>query len=168
MPSIHPFLWFDTQAEEAAEFYVSVFPNSRVTDVVRYGEYGPGETGTVMTVRFELDGKEFIALNGGPAHAGFNLAVSFVIDCQNQADVDHYWSSLLDGGEASACGWLTDRYGLAWQIVPAELPALLSDPDPARAQAAMQAMLSMTKLDIREMKAAADAASNDEDAVRTH
>ena len=156
MPRITPFLWFDDQAEEAAEFYVSVFPNSRILGVSRYGESGPGRAGSVMTVNFELDGLAFTALNGGPAHYGFDESVSFVVDCATAEDVDRYWDALTDGGEAIACGWLKDRYGLRWQIVPSELPSLLLDPDPDRVNRAMQAMLGMTKLDIAAMKAAAD------------
>jgi predicted 3-demethylubiquinone-9 3-methyltransferase (glyoxalase superfamily) len=158
MPSITPFLWFDTQAEEAARFYTSVFPNSRVVEVVHYGEAGPGPAGSVMTVRFELDGTAFVALNGGPAHYGFNLGVSFVVDCASPEEVDHYWSALTEGGEESQCGWLTDRFGLSWQIVPSRLLALLSDPDPQRAERAMRAMLSMKKLDILALEAAAEGA----------
>jgi predicted 3-demethylubiquinone-9 3-methyltransferase (glyoxalase superfamily) len=156
MPSITPFLWFDTQAEEAARFYTSVFPNSRVVEVVRYGEAGPGPAGSVMTARFELDGTAFVALNGGPAHYGFNLGVSFVVDCASPEEVDRYWSALTEGGEEGQCGWLTDRFGLSWQIVPTRLPALLGDPDPQRAQRAMQAMLSMKKLDILALERAAE------------
>jgi predicted 3-demethylubiquinone-9 3-methyltransferase (glyoxalase superfamily) len=156
MPSITPFLWFDDQAEEAANFYVSVFPNSKVLDVNRYGESGPGPAGTVMTIRFELDGSPFVALNGGPDHYGFDEAISFVIDCKTEEDVDRYWAALTDGGEEIACGWLKDRYGLRWQVVPAGLPDVLGDPDPERAGRAMQAMLSMKKLDLAAMRAAAD------------
>lgn len=156
MPKITPFLWFDTQAEEAAHFYMSVFPNSRIVELARYGEAGPGPAGSVMTIRFELDGNEFLALNGGPEHYNFDESISFTVDCQTQEEVDHYWSALSAGGAEIACGWLKDRYGLRWQIVPSELPALLSDPDPERARRATQAMLSMTKLDIRVMKEAAD------------
>lgn len=155
MPAITPFLWFDTQAEEAARFYVSVFPNSAILDVVRYGETGPGPTGSVMTVRFRLDGTELVALNGGPEHYGFNLGVSFMVDCPSAEDVDHYWSALSQDGEEGQCGWLKDRFGLSWQIVPSGLPALLGDPDPERARRAMQAMLTMRKLDLRAMERAA-------------
>lgn len=155
MASITPFLWFDTQAEEAARFYTSVFPNSRIVDVVRYSEVGPGPSGSVMTVRFELDGMAFVALNGGPAHYDFNLGVSFVVDCTSAEEVDRYWSALTEGGEEGQCGWLTDRFGLSWQIVPSRLPALLGDPDPTRAQRAMQAMLTMKKLDIVALERAA-------------
>lgn len=156
MPRITPFLWFDDQAEDAAEFYVSVFPGSRVVDVTRYGEGGPGPAGSVMTVRFELDGEEFVALNGGPAHYGFDESISFVVDCQGQDEVDRYWEALTDGGEEIACGWLKDRYGLRWQIVPSELFSLLADPDPDRARRATEAMLTMKKLDVEALRAAAD------------
>ena len=156
MAKITPFLWFDDQAEQAVDFYLSVFPGSRVLDVVRYGEAGPGPTGTVMTIRFELEGQEFTALNGGPAHYHFDESISFVIDCATQADVDRYWEALGDGGEEIACGWIKDRFGLRWQVVPSELPAVLGDPDPARAQRALQAMLAMKKLDVEALRRAAD------------
>lgn len=155
MPSITPFLWFDTQAEEAARFYVSVFPNSEIVDIARYGETGPGPTGSVMTVRFRLDGTELVALNGGPAHYGFNLSVSFMVDCASAEEVDHYWSALSADGEEGQCGWLKDRYGLSWQIVPSRLPELLGDADPERAARVMQAMLTMRKLDIGVLEQAA-------------
>ena len=155
MPPITPFLWFDTQAEEAARFYVSVFPNSEILDIARYSEAGPGPTHSVMTVRFRLDGTEFVALNGGPEDYGFNLGVSLVVDCASEEEVDHYWSALSKGGEEGQCGWLKDRFGLSWQIVPTRLPALLGDPDPERANRAMQAMLSMRKLDIGALERAA-------------
>lgn len=154
MPEVTPSLWFDTQAEEAAEFYVSTFPNSRVTDVTRYGEAGPGPAGSVMTVRFELAGQAFVALNGGPEHFGFNESVSFVINCGSPEEVDHYWAALTEGGEEIACGWLKDRYGLRWQVVPEGLPVALADPDPERARRAMEAMLKMTKLDLGAIEAA--------------
>jgi predicted 3-demethylubiquinone-9 3-methyltransferase (glyoxalase superfamily) len=156
MTQITPFLWFDDQAEEAVEFYLSVFPNSRILDIARHGDAGPGPPGSVMTIRFELDGHEFVALNGGPAHYDFDESISFVIDCASEDEVDHFWEALTDGGEEIACGWLKDRYGLRWQVVPSELPSLLGDPDPARASRAMQAMLTMKKLDMTAMKAAAD------------
>jgi predicted 3-demethylubiquinone-9 3-methyltransferase (glyoxalase superfamily) len=160
VPKITPFLWFDDQAEEAVEFYLSVFPESRVLQVARHGEDGPGPAGAVMTIHFELDGNPFLALNGGPDHYGFDESISFVIDCATQDEVDRYWDALLEGGGAEiACGWLKDRYGLRWQVVPSELPSLLADPDPERAARAMQAMLSMKKLDIRAMKEAADSAA---------
>jgi predicted 3-demethylubiquinone-9 3-methyltransferase (glyoxalase superfamily) len=155
MPKITPFLWFDDQAEQAVEFYLSVFPDSRIIRVARHGEGGPGPEGSVMTIHFELDGNEFVALNGGPDHYGFDESISFVIDCATEKEVDHYWEALTDGGEEIACGWLKDRYGLRWQVVPSELLPLLGDPDPDRASRAMQAMLSMKKLDIRSIKAAA-------------
>lgn len=161
MPKITPFLWFDDQAQQAAELYVSVFPNSKIEQIARYGEAGPGPAGSVMTVKFSLDGEELLALNGGPAHYGFDESISFVVDCKTQEDVDHYWSALTDGGEEIACGWLKDRYGLRWQIVPSELPAVLGDPDPQRARRATEAMLSMKKLDIEAMRAAADGAAAD-------
>lgn len=156
MPKITPFLWFDDQAESAVDFYLSVFPDSRITEVARYSEAGPGPTGSVMTIHFELDGTEFVALNGGPAHYGFDESISFVIDCATEKEVDHYWDSLTDGGEEIACGWLKDRYGVRWQVVPSGLPEVLGDPDPERANRAMQAMLTMKKLDLRAMKDAAD------------
>jgi predicted 3-demethylubiquinone-9 3-methyltransferase (glyoxalase superfamily) len=155
MPDITPFLWFDDQAEEAAQFYTSVFPNSRIIDVARYGEVGPGPAGSVMTVNFDLDGREFVALNGGPENYGFNLGVSFVINCKTPEEVDYYWAALVEGGREDQCGWLQDRYGLSWQIIPEGLPALLGDPDPDRASRAMKAMLGMKKLDIRAMEVAA-------------
>lgn len=156
MPKITPFLWFDDQAEEAVDFYLSVFPSSRVIQVVRHGESGPGPAGSVMTIHFELDGQEFVALNGGPAHYGFDESISFVIDCASEAEVDRYWDALTDGGEEIACGWLRDRFGLRWQVVPSELPEVLGDPDPQRAQRATEAMMTMKKLDIRALKRAAD------------
>jgi predicted 3-demethylubiquinone-9 3-methyltransferase (glyoxalase superfamily) len=153
MPKINPFLWFDHQAEEAAELYVSIFPNSRVVSVARYGDAGPGPKGTAMTVAFELDGREFIALNGGP-HLKFTEAVSFSVDCKTQEEVDRYWQKLSDGGEESRCGWLKDRYGLSWQIVPTALGEMLTDPDPARSKRVMEAMLRMRKIDIAALKKA--------------
>jgi len=154
MHDITPCLWFDTQGEEAATFYTSVFPNSRIVDVTHYGEAGPGPAGTVLTVSFELDGKAFLALNGGPQFT-FTEALSFQVFCDTQDEVDHFWSSLSDGGEEGLCGWLKDRYGLSWQIVPRALPRLLGDPDQAKAQRAMAAMLQMRKLDIAALEAAA-------------
>jgi predicted 3-demethylubiquinone-9 3-methyltransferase (glyoxalase superfamily) len=157
MPKITPCLWFDTQGEEAARFYTSIFPNSRIVDVARYGEAGPREAGTVMVVRFELDGQELVALNGGPEFT-FDEAISFQIDCADQAEVDRYSEALTDGGEQGPCGWVKDRFGLSWQVVPTRLIELLSDPDEARAQRAMAAMLEMRKIDIAAVEAAADAA----------
>jgi predicted 3-demethylubiquinone-9 3-methyltransferase (glyoxalase superfamily) len=156
MTKISPFLWFDDQAEQAARFYTSIFPESRIVDVSRYTEAGPGVAGSVMVVRFELDGNEFLALNGGPQHFTFNESVSFVVNCATQEAVDHYWSRLTaDGGEEGPCGWLKDRYGLSWQIVPNRLLELISDPDRGKADRAMQAMLKMTKLDIVALERAA-------------
>jgi predicted 3-demethylubiquinone-9 3-methyltransferase (glyoxalase superfamily) len=157
MPKTTPCLWFDNQGEEAAEFYTSVFPNSKILDIARYGPAGPGPEGSVMTVRFMLDGQEFVALNGGPEFT-FSEAISFQVDCGSQEEVDEYWTRLSDGGAEGPCGWLKDRFGLSWQIVPSALPALLSDPDPGRAQRAMQAMLQMKKIDIAEVRRAADQA----------
>jgi predicted 3-demethylubiquinone-9 3-methyltransferase (glyoxalase superfamily) len=156
MSSITPFLWFDTEAEEAAEFYTSVFPSSRILEVSRYGEGAPGPAGTVMTVSFELDGLEFVALNGGPQYS-FTEAISFQVSCRDQDEVDAYWSKLSEGGEEGPCGWLKDRFGLSWQIVPTRLPELLGDPDREKAQRAMQAMLSMRKIEIAELERAAAA-----------
>ena len=153
MPKPHPFLWFDNQAEEAANLYVSVFPNSKILSATRYGEGGPGPAGQVMTVSFELDGQTFTALNGGPMFT-FSEAVSFVIDCKDQAEVDHYWDRLVEGGSPSQCGWLKDRFGLSWQVVPTELHTLIGDPDPAKARRATEAMLGMVKLDIAALRAA--------------
>lgn len=156
MPAITPFLWFDDQAEQAAEFYVSVFPRSRIDQVTHYGEAGPRAAGSVMTVRFTLDGNEFVALNGGPQHYGFDESISFVVNCATEEEVDHYWSALTDGGEEIACGWLKDRYGLRWQIVPVGIFELLGDPDPERSRRATQAMMGMKKLDLRAMREAAE------------
>ena len=155
MPKISPFLWFDTQAEDAANYYVRTFPNSRIVDVTRYGEAGPGPKGQAMTVRFELEGTEYIALNGGP-HFTFNEAVSFSIDCKDQEEVDRYWGRLTDGGQEGQCGWLKDRFGLSWQVNPTRLGELLGDPDPGRARRAMEAMMTMKKIDIAALEKAAD------------
>ncbi len=157
MPKITPCLWFDTQGEEAANFYTSVFKNSRIINVARYGEAGPRPAGTVMTVNFELDGQEFVALNGGPEFT-FNEAVSFQVNCATQDEVDYFWSNLSEGGQPGPCGWLKDRYGVSWQVVPTELDQLLTDPDPGRAQRAMKAMLQMSKIDIAAIGRAADTA----------
>ena len=155
MPRITPFLWFDTQAEEAAKFYTSIFKNSKILRTARYGEAGPGPKGSVMTVEFSLDGQAFIALNAGPLFK-FSEAISFVIDCQTQAEVDEYWSKLTaGGGQESMCGWLKDKFGLSWQVVPTALNELLSHPDKEKANRAMQAMLKMKKIDINVLKQAA-------------
>lgn len=153
MPKITPFLWFDGQAEQAAEYYTSIFPNSRVTAVARYSEGSPGQPGAVMTVNFELDGQEFTALNGGPEFQ-FNEAVSFYVHCKSQAEVDYFWERLMQGGQAAQCGWLKDRFGVSWQIVPERLSELLSDPDPEKARRVTQAMLRMVKLDIAALERA--------------
>lgn len=156
MPKITPFLWFDTEAEAAAQFYVSLFPNSKITSVSRYPEGGPMPAGTAMTVAFVLDGNEFTALNGGP-HYKFDNAVSFVISTKDQAETDHYYDNLLQDGREHACGWVQDRYGLAWQITPTRLIELVTDPDKAKAGRAMGAMMTMKKIDIATIEAAAAA-----------
>jgi predicted 3-demethylubiquinone-9 3-methyltransferase (glyoxalase superfamily) len=156
MQKIHPMLWFDDQAEEAAKQYVSIFPNSRIGTTTRYGPAGPGAEGTVMTVDFELDGQRFVALNGGPDFK-FNEAISFVVPCESQAEIDRIWDKLVDGGEPAPCGWVKDKYGLSWQVVPTVLLDMLSDPDPARAQRVNEAMLNVFgKFDIAELRAAYD------------
>ena len=153
---IIPNLWFDTEAEEAADFYTAIFPDSKVVSVAHYGEAGPREAGTVMTVEFELDGQRFVGLNGGPEFT-FNEALSLEVVCEDQDAVDHYWERLVDGGEPGPCGWLKDRFGVSWQIVPAELRRLLADPDEGRAQRAMAAMLQTHgKFDIEQLRRAAD------------
>jgi predicted 3-demethylubiquinone-9 3-methyltransferase (glyoxalase superfamily) len=154
MQKITPFLWFDTEGEEAAKFYVSVFPNSRINHVARYGSAGPRPEGMVMTVSFELDGQKFVALNGGPNYT-FSEAISFQVDCKDQEEVDAYWSKLSEGGEEGPCGWLKDKFGLSWQIVPAALPELLSNPDPEKSQRVMDAMLGMKKIEIDDLERAA-------------
>jgi predicted 3-demethylubiquinone-9 3-methyltransferase (glyoxalase superfamily) len=153
MSRITPFLWYDTQAEQAANFYVSVFDNAKILNVTRYGDGGPAPKGTAMTVMFELDGQKFTALNGGP-HFRFNEAVSFVVQCRTQTEVDRYWRALSAGGEESQCGWLKDKFGLSWQIVPESLGRLLNDPDPQKAQRVMGAMMTMKKIDIAELERA--------------
>ena len=155
MPQISPNLWFDTQAEEAAEFYCSVFPDSRIVTKTHYTEAGPREAGMVMTVEFELDGQRFVAINGGPEFT-FNEAISLEITCKDQAEVDHFWERLTDAGRESQCGWLKDRYGVSWQVVPAGLEELFADTDPERARRAVEAMFGMRKLDLAALRAAAD------------
>jgi len=150
---ITPFLWFDNNAEEAMNFYVSIFKNSKVISVARYGDAGPGPKGSVMTANFHIDGQEFVALNGGP-HFKFTEAISFVVNCETQQEVDEFWEKLSAGGEESRCGWLKDKYGLSWQIVPTILPRLLQDKDPAKAKRVMEAMLQMNKIDIKKLKQA--------------
>ncbi|MGN9837299.1 VOC family protein [Nonomuraea sp. H19] len=154
MQKITTYLWFDNQAEEAAEFYTSIFDDSRILDVQRNGEGGPGPAGTAMMVTFELAGQRFFALNGGPRFT-FTEAISLYVDCASQEEVDTLWAKLTEGGKESQCGWLQDRYGLSWQIIPGRLTELLSDPDPARAQRAMMAMLGMQKIDIQALEDAA-------------
>ena len=157
MPSqqkITTFLWFDNQAEEAANFYVSIFKNSKILNVSRYGDAGPGPKGSAMVCAFELEGQKFLALNGGPMFK-FTEAISLLVNCETQAEVDRFWNQLTaDGGAPSQCGWLKDRYGLSWQIVPTILSELMSDKDPAKSGRVMQAMLQMTKMDIEKLKKA--------------
>ena len=159
MPRIIPNLWFDTEAEEAARFYVSIFPSSEIRDITYYGEAGPGEPGTVLTVDFTLDGQEHTAINGGP-HFTFSEAISLLVSCADQEEVDRYWSALGDGGEEGQCGWLKDRYGLSWQVVPVGMGEVLGDPDPERGQRAMRAMFGMKKLDLAALRAAAGGGSS--------
>lgn len=157
MQRITPFLWFDDKAEEAAAFYTSIFKNSKIGTIARYGDSGAEASGrpkgAVMTVAFQLDGQEFVALNGGPQYK-FTEAVSFVVNCQTQEEVDEYWKKLSDGGQEVQCGWLKDKYGFSWQIVPTILNAMVSDPDPKKAERVMKAMLQMKKIDIQGLKQA--------------
>ena len=155
MPRITPNLWFDTQGLEAAEFYVSVFPNSKITEITRYGEGAPMPAGTVLTVNFVLDGQEYTAINGGPEFT-FDEAISMLINCADQDEIDYYWDKLTEGGEEGPCGWLKDKFGLSWQVCPIGWAELLNDPDKERAQRAMTAMFGMKKLDIAALQAAAD------------
>ena len=150
-------LWFDTEAEEAADFYASVFKNSRVVSRSHYPEGAPREAGMVMTVEFELDGQRFVGINGGPEFT-FDEAISLQIDCEDQAEIDYYWERLSEGGAEGPCGWLKDRYGLSWQVVPTGMDEMFSDPDPKRAERAMQAMLGMSKIDIAALRSAAEGA----------
>jgi predicted 3-demethylubiquinone-9 3-methyltransferase (glyoxalase superfamily) len=152
---IVPNLWFDTEAEQAAEFYVGVFDDARIVNVTHYTEAGPREAGMVLTVEFELNGQRFVGINGGPQFQ-FDEAVSFAIECETQEEVDYYWDKLTEGGKESQCGWLEDRYGLSWQVVPTGMEALFADPDKGRAERAMRAMLGMKKLDIAALRRAAD------------
>jgi predicted 3-demethylubiquinone-9 3-methyltransferase (glyoxalase superfamily) len=153
MQKITPFLWFDHQAEDAMNFYVSIFKNSKILSLSRYGEAGPGPAGTVMTGTFQIEGQEFMALNGGPAHK-FTEAISLFVDCKTQEEVDELWEKLSEGGEPGPCGWLKDKYGLSWQISPRALGELLNDPDPAKSQSVMKAMLQMSKIDIKALEQA--------------
>ena len=155
MPALTPMLWFDTEAEQAAQFYTSVFPGSKIVEVTHYGSAGPRAAGMVMTVAFELDGQSFVALNGGPDFK-FNEAISFVVHCETQEEVDTYWAALSEGGEEGPCGWLKDKFGLSWQITPSVLPRLIADPDAQKAQRVMAAMLEMRKIDIEALERAAD------------
>lgn len=162
MQKLTPMLWFNDQAEEAAQHYISVFSKrpgsnrgvSKVLDVARYGEAGPGPAGSVMTVRFQLEGQEFTALNGGETRYTFSEAISFVINCETQQEVDYFWSALMQGGEEGPCGWLKDRYGVSWQVIPERMMALLNNADQEKAQRALKAMLGMKKLDIGELERA--------------
>jgi len=156
MQKITPMLWFDNQAEQAAKFYVSIFPKSKILKIARYGDAGPGPKGSVMTVEFQLAGQRMTALNGGP-HFKLTEAFSLVVDCKDQKEVDHYWSKLLRGGEESMCGWLKDKYGLSWQVTPRILIELVSGPDKKKAKRVMEAMFKMRKIDIAALKAAAEA-----------
>ena len=153
MQKITPYLWFDTQAEEAANFYVSLFKNSRILDIVRYDDSAPGQAGKVMIVNFQLDGQDFVALNGGP-HFKFTEAISLFVNCQDQQEVDRLWDALSAGGEVQQCGWLKDKYGLSWQIIPSALMELMGDPDPVKSMRVRQAMLQMVKIDIAALKKA--------------
>jgi predicted 3-demethylubiquinone-9 3-methyltransferase (glyoxalase superfamily) len=155
MPSITPNLWFDTESEDAARFYCSVFPNSKINAVTHYSDAGPREAGMVLTVDFELDGKPFTAINGGPEFT-FDEAVSFLVECKDQSEVDYYWEKLGEGGEEGPCGWLKDRFGLSWQVVPEGFVEMMNDPDSDRVNRAMTAMLGMKKLDLAALRAAAD------------
>jgi predicted 3-demethylubiquinone-9 3-methyltransferase (glyoxalase superfamily) len=154
MPKITTFLWFNQNAEEAVDFYLAIFSNSKKGIVTRYGAAGPGPKGSVMTIQFFLNGQEFAALNGGP-HYTFNPAISLVVHCDTQQEIDQYWAKLTEGGKAIQCGWLTDQYGVSWQIVPALLPTLLKQDDQAKADRVMQAIMPMIKLDIEKLKQAA-------------
>jgi len=153
MQKITPFLWFDSQAEEAMNFYVSIFKDSKISRVTRYGEAGPGTPGTVMSAEFTLNGTDFYALNGGPVFK-FSPATSFFIHCETQEEVDHYWNKLGEGGKPNQCGWLDDKFGVTWQVVPDALGKYLNDPDKKKAKNVMQAMMKMTKLDIAKLKEA--------------
>jgi predicted 3-demethylubiquinone-9 3-methyltransferase (glyoxalase superfamily) len=155
MQKITPFLWFNTEAEEAVELYTSTFKNSKVNQVTRYGKAQPGSEGSVMTIAFELDGQKFIALNGGP-NFKFTEAISFVVECDNQEEIDHFWNKFSEGGQIQMCGWLKDRYGLSWQIVPKNFGDMVTTKDPERTQRVMTAMMGMKKLDMGELQKAFD------------
>ncbi len=166
MQKISTFLWFDDQAEEATKFYVSLFKNSKITNLTRYSEGSPGPVGKVMTVAFELDGQEFVALNGGPQFP-FTEAISLLINCETQREVDELWEKLSTGGEKGQCGWLKDKYGLSWQVVPTALGKLLADKDPEKAKSVMQAMLQMSKIDIAELERARNETSQTNQEARS-
>jgi predicted 3-demethylubiquinone-9 3-methyltransferase (glyoxalase superfamily) len=153
MQKITPFLWFNNQAEEATNFYLSVFKNSKIVSITRYGDAGPGPKGTIMTTKFLIGAQEFVALNGGPQFT-FSQAISFVVNCRTQKEVDEFWEKLSEGGEKQQCGWLKDKYGVSWQIVPVVMVEMLNDPDPAKSQRVMKAMLQMNKIDIKILKQA--------------
>ena len=153
---ITPFLWFNDNAEEAVNFYASIFKDAKILEAARYGDAGPGPKGSVMTMKFRLNGLEFVALNGGP-HYTFTHAISFVVNCKDQAEVDHYWDKLVEGGKPVQCGWLTDKYGLSWQITPTILLELIKDKDPAKSKRVMEAMMKMVKIDIPKLEEAAKA-----------
>ncbi len=155
MQKIAPFLWFDKNAEDAAKFYTSIFKNSKIGKISRYGDAGPGPKGSVMTVEFELNGQQFLALNGGPEFK-FTEAISFVVNCESQQEIDYFWEKLTVGGQEVQCGWLKDKVGLSWQIVPTALGKMLSDPDPAKSQRVMKAMLEMIKIDLPTLQRAYD------------
>jgi predicted 3-demethylubiquinone-9 3-methyltransferase (glyoxalase superfamily) len=155
MQKITPFLWFDNNAEDAAKFYTSIFKNSKIGKIARYGDAGPGPKGTVMTVEFELNGQQFVALNGGPEFK-FTEAISFVVNCESQEEIDYFWGKLTAGGQEVQCGWLKDKFGLSWQIVPTAMPKMLTDPDPAKSQRVMKAMLKMIKIDLPTLQRAYD------------
>ncbi|MFN2531787.1 MAG: VOC family protein [Pyrinomonadaceae bacterium] len=152
---ITPFLWFDTQAEEAANFYTSIFKDSKILDITRYGDLGPGPKGSVMTASFQLNGQTFVALNGGPLF-NFTQAVSFVVNCDSQQEVDYFWDKLSEGGQIQQCGWLKDKYGLSWQIVPIEMITLLQDSDAVKSQRVFGALMQMTKIDLLKLREAHD------------
>lgn len=154
MQKITPFLWFDDQTEEAMNYYVSIFKNSKVESVSRYGEAGPGQKGKVMSATFQLDGQQFMALNGGPQHFSFNESISFFVHCETQKEVDELWDKLSEGGEKSRCGWLKDKFGVSWQIIPNALGELLGDPDSDKSKRVMEAMLQMDKIDIATLRRA--------------
>ena len=155
MQKITPFLWFDNQAEEAMNFYLSVFKNSKIISVTRYGDAGPATEGTVMTAKFQIEGQEFVALNGGPQFT-FTEAISFVVNCENQEEIDYYWQKLSEGGEEQGPGWVKDKYGLSWQIVPTAMQEMMSDEDPEKSKRVMAAMMQMYKIDIKKLEQAYD------------